>query len=304
MPLGSAIVTEEQLPAPDAPAPPATSTDVVPEPTADTRPEPPPVPWTLRRVARTAGAESWDVIAGADLAGTLSLVYADGGGVEGLLALVADQPDEDAVRGLLGWVTDMLALDESAGAGATIHWRVSTGPLTEFWCRSPGRRAGGAERDMSAVRARVEGVLSGHFGGFATLEDGDYSVDVGSVRVFVAPRHVDETTIGVRVFSITNVDLPADADPAGYLLGLNFGFVVGRFSLDGTGTAVWFDHVLVGHEVDDVSLVRVVGAVAGTADQYDDEIKKRYGGRTFREEGSPVEHAAQLAGADMAGGYL
>ena len=48
----------------------------------------------------------------------------------------------------------------------------------------------------------------------------------------------------------------------------------------------------------------LVDTAHGYSDGASEEIKARFGGRTFREEGSPVDQAATPAGAGMAGGYL
>lgn len=258
-------------------------------------------PLTLRRTLRTETSESYD-LTGADGArvGTLTLVYgADG--VEGLFALPGDTTP-DVVRGLLGWVTDMLNLDAAAGGGRVIHWVVSTGALEDFWRRSPGRRSTGAEADLDAARARAEAVLRQMFPEVQELPDGGYAVDAGSVRVFVQTRLV-EAAVMVRVFAITNIGVPLDTGLAPFLLALNYNLALGRFSVDAENSAVWFDHVVTGEELDDGTLARAIGAVASTADRFDDEIKARFGGRTFREEGSPVEQAAPRP-PGMAGGYL
>ena len=255
----------------------------------------------LRRTLRTATGESW-VIAAPDGArlGAVSLHYgADA--VEGQLSLPPGT-EPDAVRGVLGWVSDLLVLDEAAGPGGMIHWLVTVGDTEEFWRRSPGRRPTGAETDLAGARAQVEQVIGAMFEQVMTLPDGTYAVDAGSVRVFVAVRPA-ETTVLVRVFSITNLDVPVDADLPRFLLQQNFTMAVGRFSLDVAQRAVWFDHVLGADELDG-ALARTMAAVAQTADRFDDEIKERFGGRTFREEGSPVEHAAVAARSGMAGGYL
>lgn len=259
-------------------------------------------PLTLRRTLRTATSESYD-LAGADGAriGTLTVVYGDDG-IEGLFALPADT-SPDLVRGLLGWVTDMLNLDVAAGGGRDIHWVVSTGALEDFWRRSPGRRSTGAEVDLAAARARVEAVLGQMFPAVQELPDGGLAVDAGSVRVFVQIRLVDAVVM-VRVFAITNLGVRLDDGLAAFLLGLNFTLALGRFSVDAPNGAVWFDHVLTSEALDDATLARAVGAVAATADRYDDEIKQRFGGRTFREEGSPVEHVTTPGPPGMAGGYL
>jgi hypothetical protein len=279
-----------------SPTPPS-PTDV-PGVTTPTPPEQ--VPWSVRRTLRTASAESWDLVAGDDRVGTLTLQHGTDA-VEGLLALPAGL-DGDAVRGVLGWLTDLLALDVAAGPGGLIHWVVATGEVEDFWRRSPGRRPSGAETDVATTRARVEPVLASMFPTFTTLPDGGYAVESGSVRVFVNVQLVDGSVI-VRVFSITNVEVPVDGDLPRFLLGLNFTMPIGRFSLDASKGAVWFDHVLTAEQLDEPTLARVVATVAGVADRYDDEVKARFGGRTFREEGSPVDQAA-TAGPGMAGGYL
>jgi hypothetical protein len=250
---------------------------------------------------RTASAESWNLV-GTDgaRAGTLTLVY--GETVEGLLALPAGT-DADAVRGVLGWLTDLLSLDAVVRPGGVIHWTVTAGALEDFWRRSPGHRPTGAEEDLATAAARVEPVLRGMFGEPAPLpEGGGWGVDVGSVRVFVTVGLVEGSVL-VRVLSITNVDVTVDGELGTFLLNLNFGMPVGRFSLDVERRAVRLDHVLTGDQLDEQTLARTVATIAQTADRVDDEIKARFGGRTFREEGSPVGEAGPL-GPGMAGGYL
>jgi hypothetical protein len=289
--------TDIPSPPPPADAAPGAAPGAAPPPEGQEQ------PLNLRRTLRTATSESYDLV-GADAArlGTLTVVYGPDA-VEGLFALPADT-SADMVRGLLGWVTDMLSLDVAVGPGGQIHWVVSTGPLEDFWRRSPGRRSTGAEDDLDVARARVESVLRSMFPEVIELDDGGHAVDVGSVRVFAQTRMVDASAM-VRVFSITNVDVPLDNPAlAPFLLGINFTLALGRFSVDAANRAVWCDHVLTAHELDDSSLARAIAAVAATADRYDDEIKARFGGRTFREEGSPVAQVPPAGGPGMAGGYL
>lgn len=260
-------------------------------------------PLSLRRTLRTPGAESWEILGGEQDAepervGVVTLHFGDDA-VEGILALPEVEPD--AVRGILGWVTDLLQLDSAAGPGGMIHWTVVTGEIEDFWRRSPGRRATGAELDLVTARARIEQVLTAMFPQVGTLPDGGYAVDAGSVRVFVGVRQVEGIVL-VRVFAITNLDVQVDGDLPRFLLQQNFQMALGRFSLDPEQRSVWFDHVLGTEDLDDGTLARTIAAVAQTADRYDDQIKERFGGRTFREEGSPVEGVKTEPG--MAGGYL
>lgn len=258
-----------------------------------------PGPLSLRRVLRTASGETWEVVSGeADRVGAVTVQYGPDA-VEGMLLLPAGA-DSEAVRGILAWVTDLLLLDAAAGPGGMIHWIVATGDVEDFWRRSPGRRQSGAQLDVATAKARVEQVLASMFEKVEALPDDGYAVDIGSVRVFVGVRTVNDAVM-VRVFSLTNVDVPVDGDLPRHLLALNFGMALGRFSLDVGQRSVWFDHVLGADELDE-ALARTIAAVGATADKYDDEIKSRFGGRTFREEGSPVEGARLEPG--MAGGYL
>jgi hypothetical protein len=299
------MTENDASPAPSAAAPPA------PQPApAASAPEPaapaasPLAGWSLRRSVRTASSDSWDLYsADGERAGSATIQYA-GQLIEGSL-LLAGPVDDEARRGVLGWISDVLALDSSAGAGGTIHWVAAAGEPTDYWRQAPGRRLSGAENDLAVVRGRVESVLTSLFGTFGTLPDGDLAVDVGSVRVFVATRLVDAVAI-VRVFAITNVDVPPDAQLATYLLSINFGLVVGRFSIDPSGRTVWFDHIVGGDEVSTATLARVITAIAATADRHDDEIKAKFGGRTFREEGSPDDEKVSLSHsqAGMSGGYI
>ncbi|HEU0130747.1 MAG TPA: YbjN domain-containing protein [Mycobacteriales bacterium] len=256
--------------------------------------------WSLHRVTRTASAEVWNLVAAdGTRAATLTVVYGDT--VEGLLAL-PEGTDGDAARGLLGRLTELLSLDAVAGPGGVIHWTVATGTSEDFWRRSPGHRPTGAEDDLTTAAARVEPVLRAMFGEPTPLPAGGWSVDVGSVRVFVTLGLVEGSVL-VRVLSITNVEVTPDGDLGAFLLNMNFSMPVGRFSLDGERGAVRLDHVLTADQLDEQTLARTVATIAQTADRVDDEIKARFGGRTFREEGSPVADAGPL-GPGMAGGYL
>jgi hypothetical protein len=300
-------VTEAPAATPEPPPPDAPEAGQPPPdgPTDDPKPDEgagEQMPWSLRRVLRTADAELWAVLAGTTRFGTVSLQYAPGV-VEGVVALPADLSG-DAAKGMIIWITELLDLDSAAGPGGVIHWVVSTGVVEDLYRRSPGRRATGLETDVATARARIEPVLAGMFPEMATLPDGGYAVDTGSVRVFVNVRLADGGAVLVRVFSITNLDVEVDGELPAFLLSLNFSMALGRFSLDTEHRAVWCDHVLTADELDDATLGRTIAAVAATADRYDDEIKTRFGGRTFREEGSPVDQAATLAAQGMAGGYL
>src|SRR5258708_21087036 len=104
------------------------------EPTDAPKPAESPT-WTLRRTLRTPSAETWDVVAGNERVGIVSLQYGTDA-VEGMLSLPA--ADKERAKELLGYVTDLLALDLSAGAGGVIHLGLSAGRARRLLPPFPG----------------------------------------------------------------------------------------------------------------------------------------------------------------------
>jgi hypothetical protein len=87
------------------------------------------------------------------------------------------------------------------------------------------------------------------------------------------------------VWSITNVGVRVDPELTRFLLTENRRLAFGGFGLDEARRSVVFAHSLIG-DADSLArseLEAAVGAVATTADEYDDEIKARFGGSLFAE---------------------
>ncbi len=165
-----------------------------------------------------------------------------------------------------------------------------------------------AAQRLTALRATIEPVLAGLLGAPApTDDDGDYVVDLGASRVFVAPRAMPGAPSIVRVFAITNAGVTMNAELGLFLARLNFSLTFGRFSLDADHQAVWFDETLLGEHVTGDELKFMVQMVAATADEWDDRIAQMFGGRTHAPAGSP-EQAAAASAAEASkpgqGGYL
>ena len=145
----------------------------------------------------------------------------------------------------------------------------------------PKPRPEGEPKNVVALRDMIEATLATELGGYAADEGGAYVLGMESARVFVVPAWLDEQRSVCRVFAITNLDVPVTAELTSYLLGKNLDFVFGGFALDVEKGAVWFNHNLLGEFTEAEELVATIGAVATTADQFDDEIKARFGGRLF-----------------------
>ena len=97
---------------------------------------------------------------------------------------------------------------------------------------------------------------------------------VASTRV--VPWGDDEALITTRAFVVTDVEMTPELSY--YLLRANDGIYFGRFALDGEDDIV-FEHSLVGSTCDRIELRHSVTTVVRLADDYDDEIVARWGGK-------------------------
>lgn len=113
-----------------------------------------------------------------------------------------------------------------------------------------------------------------------------FVVAVGSalVQTGVHAWGDDESTITTRAYVVRGAS--QEADLLRFLLRRNADMRFGAFGLDDEGNVI-FEHTIVGSTCDKVELAASVAAVARVADDYDDRIVGRWGGRRALEE--PVE---------------
>ncbi len=137
-----------------------------------------------------------------------------------------------------------------------------------------------AAKKVASMRVCIEPVLERIAGGPPRQDDdGDYILDLGHVRVFVAPRALPGRPPIIRVFAITNAGVNLTAELGLFLARLNFSLMFGRFSIDADRQAVWFDETLLGDHVTDEELRFTVEMVASTANEWDQKIAQTFGGR-------------------------
>ena len=150
----------------------------------------------------------------------------------------------------------------------------------------PKPRPKGEPESALAVRELIESTLGFMVDRYVVDEFGSYVFGFDSARVFVVPTWVDGGPSVIRVFAITNMDVPVTATLTSYLLEKNLEFVFGGFALDAERGAVWFNHNLLGEFTTAEALEATVAAVAETANEYDDVICSRFGGRLYTEDSS------------------
>jgi hypothetical protein len=134
---------------------------------------------------------------------------------------------------------------------------------------------------------KVGGYLKDSFGSQGFTANPAVPVYVGVtgsalVEVGVLPWGSDDAVVVVRSCCVMGMDeVPAECMK--FLLESNYNFRFGAFGLDGESDVV-FEHTLAAGKLDKEELEASVVAVQGTADRFDDEIVKNWGGMTGREK--------------------
>ena len=155
----------------------------------------------------------------------------------------------------------------------------------------PPRRTG-VFLDPEDLREYVSGLLRASLGGHEVDAFGNITFTHQDARVFVT---VTGSPVGpqVGVFSVTNLDVPFTAELGHYLLTTNHTLGFGAFSYDPAHQAVWLRHTLLGSTLDLPELQTAVIAIATTAARLDDQIRDRFGGRTFQEAPSDLQRRVE-----------
>jgi hypothetical protein len=162
----------------------------------------------------------------------------------------------------------------------------------------PKPRPDGEPAGVVKARELVEEQLTKMFERYLVDEQGSYVLGLDTARVFVVPTWLEDEQTVIRIFAITNLDVPVTAELTKYLLAQNLEFVLGAFALDAENGAVWFNHNLLGRFMAAEEFESSLAAVAETAERFDNEIKERFGGRLY------VEDSGSAVPAPPSPGYL
>jgi hypothetical protein len=171
------------------------------------------------------------------------------------------------------------------------------------------REARAAAARVAAIRATIEPVVAALSPEGKAVQDGDgdYVLDLGHVRVFVAPRALPGPPPPIiRVFAITNAEVTLTNELGLFLSRLNFSLMFGRFSIDAENASVWFDETLLGEHVTPEELRFTIEMVASTANEWDQKIASMFGGKVRTPDGAPVapDGTAPAPSKPGQGGYL
>ena len=137
---------------------------------------------------------------------------------------------------------------------------------------------------ISAMRAQVRVILLERFSGAELDGDGDWWVPFGSARLYVHVEHFGgrHTVVRLTTSVLAGVQLSADLYKWVATEGQRqfFGTVMVHTFADGTHSLLC-GHSLLGDLLDADELVNAVEEVGAMADQLDDELQPRFGGRKF-----------------------
>lgn len=129
------------------------------------------------------------------------------------------------------------------------------------------------------VFEKIEPWMKEMFGIFVKKREDapSFGINIGStfVHVGVHPWGDEDATITARAYVVTNVEVTSSLME--FLLKENDTMRFGAFGLD-KDRDVFFQHTIVGSTCDVDELKNSVLAVGYTADQYDDQIVKQWGG--------------------------
>ena len=138
---------------------------------------------------------------------------------------------------------------------------------------------------VTMTTARVQRFLEQRYGPFQHDPDWGFHGGFGSARVFVDVLPVLDDSTAVRASSPVLSDVDLTDELALRLLELSDASPFGAYSYLPSRREAWFEHVILGDDLDQVELETAIDIVATTADGEDDELAERFGGRRYADLG-------------------
>jgi hypothetical protein len=147
--------------------------------------------------------------------------------------------------------------------------------------KTPAAQLRDAEAHVEITDHRVKHFLDERFGGFDHDPDWGYHGGFGSARVFVDVLPVLDDSTAVRASSPVLSDIDLTDELALELMRLAAESPFGCYSYQPARREVWFEHVILGDDLDRPELEAAIQVVADTADGQDDTLAGRFGGRRY-----------------------
>jgi hypothetical protein len=138
------------------------------------------------------------------------------------------------------------------------------------------------------IAPKVQRILVAAFNDVRLTRDGGFALSAGSTTAYVEPKDWAPDSEGnsrslVRVWAPIGRDVPITPELFRWAATEGqskwFGSVTVIENEDGKTAFLMFDHTLLGDFVDPAELVNAVGAVLFTADELDEIVHDRFGGK-------------------------
>ncbi|MGN6380523.1 MAG: T3SS (YopN, CesT) and YbjN peptide-binding chaperone 1 [Gaiellales bacterium] len=153
----------------------------------------------------------------------------------------------------------------------------------------PPETPAGLRRDaayhVDATTKRVEHMLQHRYGGFEYHPAWGFHGGFGSARVFVDVLPVLDDSTAVRASSPVVSDVELSDELALHLLELTGTRPFGGFLYIPSRREVWFQHAILGDDLDEDELDTAIDVVAAVADDSDDVLVGEFGGRRYADLG-------------------
>ena len=142
------------------------------------------------------------------------------------------------------------------------------------------------EKDnVAAVKEKVQRYLLEVLNRVEVDRDGDFTFREGSARIFVSVKPFGDTSTTVKIVAPIVHDIPASPDVYKYVAtegSYKFGHM---FCGEKDGKiSIHFVHTLLGDFLDPEELKLATFLLARSADDVDDEIVQKFGGKRFHED--------------------
>lgn len=151
--------------------------------------------------------------------------------------------------------------------------------------QTPAARLRDAADHVEMTTRRVRRHLDEHHGGFQHHPDWGFHGAFGSARVFVDVLPVLDDSTAVRASAPVLSDVDLGDGLALRVAELTAETRWGAFTHLAERRELWFQHAILGDDLDEVELDAAIGVVADAADGWDDRLAAEFGGKRYADLG-------------------
>ena len=141
--------------------------------------------------------------------------------------------------------------------------------------------------DLEATKKKVQQYLTNNFGDVNIDKDSDFSLRHGSARIFVRTHaHEDADFTWIKLDVPLLLEVKETPQVFEHIALHSDDYMFGHLNAvrGDDGLMILLSQSLLGDYLDEQELVRAVGAMLGTAESLDDELKTQFGGKRFHED--------------------